>query len=179
MSKRVVILGAGYGGLVAALKLAKETTPQDAEITLVNKYDYHQLVTQLYEPAAAAKRDSDVRIPLAKLLSGKHIRFVQDVVTKIDPKAKKVTLQTRELEYDYLVVALGSETEYFGIPGMKEHALTLKSVDEARLIRTHIERCFAEYPYDPRPEYLTFVVGGAGLTGIELVGEIANWLPRL
>ncbi|MBX6395509.1 MAG: FAD-dependent oxidoreductase, partial [Alicyclobacillaceae bacterium] len=52
-------------------------------------------------------------------------------------------------------------------------------VDEARLIRTHIERCFAEYPYDPRPEYLTFVVGGAGLTGIELVGEIANWLPRL
>ncbi|MDI3257423.1 MAG: NAD(P)/FAD-dependent oxidoreductase [Kyrpidia sp.] len=179
MNKRVVILGAGYAGVVTALGLAKETTVQEVEITLVNKYDYHQLVTQLYEPAAAAKRDTEVRIPLARLLSGKHVRFVRDVVTKIDLQAKTVMLQGGELQYDYLVVALGSETEYFGIPGMKEHSMTLKSVDEARLIRTHIERCFAEYPYDPRPEYLTFVVGGAGLTGIELVGEIANWLPRL
>ncbi|MDI3327553.1 MAG: NAD(P)/FAD-dependent oxidoreductase [Alicyclobacillaceae bacterium] len=179
MQKRVVILGAGYGGLVAALELAKEVTEQDAEIILVNKYDYHQLVTQLYEPAAAAKRDTEVRIPLVKLLSGKPIRLVRDVVTRIDPKEKRVFLQGGELTYDYLVVALGSETEYFGIPGLKEYSLTLKSVDEARLIRTHIERCFAEYPYDPRPEYMTFVVGGAGLTGIELVGEIADWLPRL
>ncbi|CAB3393300.1 NAD(P)/FAD-dependent oxidoreductase [Kyrpidia spormannii] len=179
MNKRVVVLGAGYGGLVAALKLAKGTPAGSVDITLVNKYDYHQLVTQLYEPAAAAKRDTEVRIPLKKLLAGKPIRFVQDVVTKIDPKEKVVTLEGGELSYDYLVVALGSETEYFGIPGMKEYGMTLKSVDEARLIRTHIERCFAEYPLDPRPELLTFVVGGAGLTGIELVGEIADWLPRL
>ncbi|ADG05814.1 NAD(P)/FAD-dependent oxidoreductase [Kyrpidia tusciae] len=179
MNKRVVVLGAGYGGLVAALKLAKETSAGSVDITLVNKYDYHQLVTQLYEPAAAAKRDTEVRIPLKKLLAGKPIRFVEDVVTKIDPKEKVVTLEGGELSYDYLVVALGSETEYFGIPGMKEYGMTLKSVDEARLIRTHIERCFAEYPLDPRPELLTFVVGGAGLTGIELVGEIADWLPRL
>lgn len=76
-------------------------------------------------------------------------------MTKIDPKEKVVTLEGGELSYDYLVVALGSETEYFGIPGMKEYGMTLKSVDEARLIRTHIERCFAEYPLDPRPELLT------------------------
>lgn len=61
MNKRVVVLGAGYGGLVAALKLAKETPAGSVDITLVNKYDYHQLVTQLYEPAAAAKRDTEVR----------------------------------------------------------------------------------------------------------------------
>lgn len=179
MKKKVVILGAGYAGLVTALKLNKLARAEECEIILVNKYDYHQLITQLHEPAAGAKSDRSVRIPLANILRGKNIKFIQDTVEAIDRQAKTVRLSEQILSYDYLVVALGSESEYFGIPGMKEYSLTLKSLNEARLIRTHIEKCFADYHFDPTPDKLTFVVGGAGFSGIELVGELADALPQL
>lgn len=179
MAKKVVVLGAGYAGLVTALKLEKLASAQDCEIILVNKHDYHQLVTQLHEPAAGAKSDRSVRIPLANVLRGKNVKFIKDVVETIDKQAKKVKLGSQVLSYDYLVVALGSESEYFGIPGLKEYSFTLKSINQARLIRVHIEKCFADYHYDPTPDKLTFVVGGAGFSGIELVGELADSLPKL
>jgi NADH:ubiquinone reductase (H+-translocating) len=97
----------------------------------------------------------------------------------VDPVAKTVTLEHQELPYDYLVIALGSETEYFGIPGLKEYSFNLKTINQARLIRTHIERCFAEYHYNRDDSLLTFVVGGAGFSGIELVGELADRFPVL
>jgi NADH:ubiquinone reductase (H+-translocating) len=179
MPKRVVILGAGYAGLCAALELRKHATVEDAEVILVNKHDYHMLVTQLHELGAGAKSDSSARIMIEPLIRNKNITFIKDTVVAINPQEKVVTLQQQELTYDYLVVALGSETEYFGIPGLKEHSFILKSINQARLIRTHIERCFAEYKYTRDESLLTFVVGGAGFSGIELVGELADRLPLL
>jgi len=178
MAKKVLILGAGYGGLVCALEFRKQATASDAEVTLVNKHSYHQLITQLHETATGAKSDQTVRVSIEQTIAGKNIRFVKDTVTEIDREKRIVTCTGQELSYDLLVIALGSENEYFGIPGMKEHSLTLKSVNQARLIRTHVERCFAQYHYERTADYLTFVIGGAGFSGIELVGEFADAIPK-
>jgi len=179
MAKKVVILGAGYAGLVAALELNKLTTAQEVEIILVNKHDYHQLITQLHEPAAGAKSEHDITIPIGKILGGKKIQFLVDTVVSIDKEAKEVTLEGGKLSYDYLVVALGSETEFFGIPGLKEYSFTMKSVEQSNRIREHIEACFANYAKEKRDGMLTFVVGGAGFSGIELIGELADAAPVL
>jgi len=179
MAKRVVILGAGYAGLVAALELNKLTTAQEVEIILVNKHDYHQLITQLHEPAAGAKKDSDITIPIGKILGGKKIQFLVDTVVSINKEAKEVALEKQTLSYDYLIVALGSETEFFGIPGLKEYSFTMKSVEQSNRIREHIEQCFANYAKEKRDGMLTFVVGGAGFSGIELIGELADKAPEL
>ena len=179
MRPSIVILGAGYAGLLCAIEARKRLGTEEASITLVNKHHYHQLITQLHESAAGARSDRSVRISLSSILNGKDITLVKGVVQKIDTENHAVLLDhNKSLSYDYLVVALGSDTEYFNIPGLKEHAFTLKSVNQARLIRTHIESCFARYPYEQRPELLRFVVGGAGFSGIELVGELADALPK-
>ncbi len=180
MPKQILILGAGYAGLVCALETRKRLTDDDVVVTLVNKHTYHQLITQLHETAAGARSDRSVRIPLEKVLRGKDVELVKGTVQRIVPAEKQVILDGgRTLAYDYLVVALGSEAEYFGVPGMREHAFILKSVNQARLIRSHIESCFARYMYERRSSLLRFVVGGAGFSGIELVGELADALPKL
>ncbi len=179
MAKNIVILGAGYAGLVCALEARKRLSVDDATITLVNKHSYHQLITQLHETAVGARSDRSIRISVQRVLAGKEVEFVKGTVAKILPNDHQVELENHKvLSYDYLVIALGSEAEYFGIPGMKDHAFILKSVNQARLIRAHIESCFARYPYEQRPELLRFVVGGAGFSGIELVGELADALPH-
>lgn len=179
MAKKVVILGAGYAGLVCALELNKLATSQDAEIVLVNKHDYHQLMTQLHEPAVGAKKPEDIKVSLHSVLGSKKIKLVKDVVVSINKEEQTVQLENSTLSYDYLVVALGSETEFFGIPGLKEYSFTMKSVNQADRIREHIETCFANYAKEKRDAMLTFVVGGAGFSGIELVGELADKLPQL
>jgi NADH dehydrogenase len=178
MAKKVVILGAGYAGLVAALELNKLATAQEAEIILVNKHEYHQLITQLHEPASGAKKDEDIKISINAILGAKKIKFIQDTVVSIDKEAKEVTLANGKLTYDYLIIALGSETEFFGIPGLKENSFTMKSVNQANRIREHIESCFERYKSEKKDSLLTFVVGGAGFSGIELVGELADRIPH-
>lgn len=179
MASHIVILGAGYAGLVCALETRKKMSEDDAKITLVNKHNYHQLITQLHETAVGARTDRATRISLPKLLQGKDIDFVKASVQSIHPEQKMVRFTDGEtITYDFLVVALGSETEYFGVPGMREHAFTLKSLNQARLIRAHIESCFARYPLERKESLLRFVVGGAGFSGIELVGEFADAMPK-
>lgn len=180
MAKQVVILGAGYGGLVTAQEIRRSLTADAAKITVVNKQSFHQLITELHLPAAGRVNESHVRVPLDKLLSGKRIDVRVGEVAAIHPDQHQVELSGGEaLDYDILVVALGSETEFFGIPGLQEHSFILKSVADATRIRNHIEERIVHYKDSQDVADITFAVGGAGLTGIELVGELADMVPTL
>lgn len=181
MSKpKVVILGAGYGGLVTAIRLQKQMKASEMDVTLVNKHDYHYITTHLHMPAAGTDHHDNARVAIADLIDERKIHFVKSTVSQILPEEKKVVLGDRDLSYDYLVIGLGSETETFGIPGMNEYAMSIKSINSVRFIRQHIEYMFAKSKMEPkRTEYLTFVVGGAGFTGTEFVGELADRIPVL
>ncbi|TFE03786.1 NAD(P)/FAD-dependent oxidoreductase [Jeotgalibacillus salarius] len=177
----VVVLGAGYGGLSVITKLQKLVNADDADIILVNKNDYHYESTWLHEAAAGTMSPDAVRYDIGGVLDKGKVNFVQATVENIDTKAQKVITDRSEIGYDYLVVGLGFEGETFGIPGLKEHAFSIANVKAARQIRDHIEYQFATYSLEEvkDPSRLTIVVGGAGFTGIEFLGELADRLPVL
>ncbi len=179
--RRIVIAGAGYGGLVTALKLQKTMRTGEMDVTLVNKHDYHYITTHLHVPAAGIESDDHARVRISDYVDTRFIRFEKASIVRIDPERKVVELEGgRKLDYDELVVGLGSETETFGIPGLAEHALAIRSLNGARMIRQHIAYMFAKYKREPmRLDYLTIVVGGAGFTGSEFIGELADRLPKL
>jgi NADH dehydrogenase len=177
---RIVILGAGYGGIVTAIRLQKELNYNEADVTLINKHDYHYITTHLHMPAAGTDKPDNARVDILKLIDEFKVDFVKSTVTQIRPNEKKVILEDGTLSYDYLVIGLGGEPETFGIPGLKEHAMNIRSINSVRLIREHIEYQFAKFKREPnRLDYLTFVVGGAGFTGIEFIGELADRIPEL
>ncbi|MDH4615504.1 NAD(P)/FAD-dependent oxidoreductase [Brevibacillus sp. AY1] len=180
MAKHIVILGGGYGGLLSALTARKYMTAEEATITVVNRFPSHQIITELHRLAAGNLSEKAVALPLEKLLRGKDINLIVDNVENIVLDNSRVTLAGGEsLKYDALVVALGSETAFFGIPGLQEYSFTLKSVDEANKLRAHVEERIVAYSQSKNKADATFVVGGGGLTGIELVGEFADMLPGL
>ncbi|WP_159881999.1 NAD(P)/FAD-dependent oxidoreductase [Paenibacillus puerhi] len=180
MSKHILILGGGYGGLLSALTARKYLTPEEATITVVNKTPSHQIITELHRLAVGNLTEQAVALPLEKLLRGKDINLRIDTVETIGLDEKRVVLKSGiTYNYDALVIALGSETAYFGIPGLQENSFTLKSVDDANRIRAHVEERIEEYARTKNKADATFVVGGGGLTGIELVGELADMLPGL
>ena len=118
--------------------------------------------------------------PLISCSGSKDVNIVVDSVKEIKPNDKKVVLESGNvLSYDALVVALGSETNYFGIPGLEENSLVLKSVADANRIREHVEARLDAYKKSGSKADATIVVGGGGLTGVELVGEFADKLPEV
>lgn len=140
MSKQILILGGGYGGLLSALAARQYLTAEEATITVVNRFPTHQIITELHRLAAGTIKEKAVALPLEKLLRGKDVNLKIDTVAEIKPDENKVTMKSGTIySYDYLVIALGSETAFFGIPGLQEYSFTLKSVEEANNIRAHVE----------------------------------------
>ncbi|MGG3888120.1 NAD(P)/FAD-dependent oxidoreductase [Metabacillus fastidiosus] len=178
---KVVVLGAGYGGLITTTRLQKLVSLDEAEITLVNKNDYHYETTWLHEASAGTLHHDRARYLIKDVINTNRVNFVQDNVVAINKEEKKVQLENGELEYDYLVISLGSNPETFGIQGLKEYAFGITNINSARLLREHIESEFAMYnnEEEKRDERLTIVVGGAGFTGIEFLGELGNRVPEL
>lgn len=178
---KIVVLGAGYGGLLTAVRLQKALHSNEAEVVLVNKNDYHYETTWLHEASAGTLHHDRVRYPISSVIDRNKTEFIQDSVLEIKTAEKKVILENGEVDYDYLVVALGGESETFGIPGMKEYAFSITNVNAARQIRDHIELQFATYQAETEKndDRLTIVVGGAGFTGIEFLGELTNRIPEL
>lgn len=162
-------------------RLVKKIGINEADITLVNKHNYHYETTWMHEASAGTLHHDRCRYQIKDVINTSRVNFVQDTVMKIDKEGKKVVLETGELSYDYLVVALGSVPETFGISGLKEHAFSISNINSSRQLREHIEYQFATYntEAEKRPERLTIVVGGAGFTGIEFLGEMANRIPEL
>jgi NADH:ubiquinone reductase (H+-translocating) len=164
MTTRIVVVGAGYAGLAAA-KLAARWT--GAEVTLVNAGDRFVERVRLHQLAAGQPlRD----LPLAGLLRGTGVRLVVDRVTGIDAATRTVRLGGRELGYDRLVYAAGSQADLDSVPGAARYAYPLASYPEASRLRAHLA--------DSGDGETVAVVGG-GLTGIEAAAELAETLPRL
>ncbi|GGH21743.1 NAD(P)/FAD-dependent oxidoreductase [Paenibacillus segetis] len=180
MSKHIVILGAGYGGLLSALTVRKYLNKDQAKITVINQYPTHQIITELHRLAAGSVAERAISMPLTKLFTGKDIDLKISKVKTFSVDNKQITLSDgSNLTYDALVVGLGSTTAYFGIPGLEQYSMVLKSAADANRIQGHIEERIREYAKTKNEADATILIGGGGLTGVELVGEIADVLPQL
>ncbi|CAH2713018.1 NADH dehydrogenase-like protein [Neobacillus rhizosphaerae] len=181
MSKpKIVILGAGYGGLITSKSLEKLLKSGEADVTLINKHDYHYLTTQLHKTGVGTAADRQIALSIPELINSNKTQFLKASVSSVDIKSQVVHLEGGDtVNYDYLLIALGFEVETFGIPGIKENALEIRSFRSSKAIYHHIIKQFNLYKEDQDPSRLTFVVAGGGFTGIEMLGELADGLPKL
>ncbi len=172
---RVLILGGGFGGLYAARALGRAPV----ELTLVDRRNFHLFQPLLYQVATGALSPGEIASPLrAVLRRQRNTRVLLGEAVDLDATRRLLILSDGRLEYDSLIVATGSETTYFGHDAWREAAAGLKTVEEATMIRSRILHAFeaAEREEDPqrRKEWLTFVVVGAGATGVELAGALGE-----
>lgn len=172
----VVIVGAGFGGLAVAQALARSDIP----VTLIDSNNYHLFVPLLYQVATAALSPADIAEPIRHILAPyPNIRVVMGRVAGVDATEKRVRLTDGDtVAYDRLVIATGSTSSYFGHDEWAPYAPSLKSIEEARAIRTRVLQSFeqAERAQDPaeRQRLMTIVVVGGGPTGVEMAGSIAE-----
>src|SRR6266581_4771140 len=171
----VVIVGAGFGGLEAAKKLACE----DVRVTVIDRTNYHLFQPLLYQVATAALSPADIAAPVRAILSKwRNMEVILAEVQSVDVDAKKVKMADSELGYDYLILATGARHSYFGHPEWEKLAPGLKSLEDAVEIRRRILMAFeyAEKISDEaaRKAAMTFVIVGGGPTGVEMAGAIAE-----
>jgi len=172
---QIVILGAGFGGLFAAKKLAGVA----ADVTVVDRHNYHLFQPLLYQVATAGLPPSDIAWPIRSILSRqKNTSVLLDQVTDIDVERREVILQNVSITFDYLIVATGSTHSYFGHKDWEPIAPGLKSIDDATHIRRRILTAFEQAEMtdndEERERLLRFVIVGGGPTGVELAGTIAE-----
>jgi NADH dehydrogenase len=184
METKIVIVGAGNARVLTAKKLAKRLKKKTGvHITLIDKNPYHTMLTELHEVAAGRVPEDHIRISLKKIFAGRNVDVRLDTVTSVDYDSKTVTGQAASYSYDYLIVACGSRPTYFGTPGAEEFSYKLLSFDDAVRLRHHIEDVFRNAASETDPaekrRLLTFYVVGAGFTGVEMAGELAEWVPIL
>ena len=176
----VVIVGAGFGGLAAAKRLAGKAV----DVTIVDRRNHHLFQPLLYQVATAALSPADIAAPIRSIFAGApNVRVVLDEVTGIAPADRRITLaRGGSLEYDWLILATGARHSYFGRDGWARHAPGLKSVEDATAIRRRILLALEHAETEPdrrrRSELLTFVVIGGGPTGVEMAGAIAELARR-
>jgi NADH dehydrogenase len=180
---RIVIAGAGYAGLQAAQRSGRWLEKHDeVEMTLVDRNDYHQLITELPRVATGTRAKSRVQIQTDALLS-ERVRFVQTVITGFDLNERCLVTNAGRLPYDYLVLALGSRPNDFGIPGLAEQVLSPYSAEEAQqvweAVNDSVRRAATTTDRGEQQRLLTIVIGGGGATGVELAGAFAEGLPKL
>lgn len=167
---RVVILGAGFGGLTAARKMAGF-----ADVTVVDRHNFQTFLPLLYQVSTAGLAADHVAHPIRGALRKTGIQFRMGTPIAVDHKNKNVKLDSSEvLDFDYLVVALGSATADFGIPGVTEHALGMKSVHEALVIRAEVLRRFEDLCRFEDDTMFSISVVGGGPTGVEMAGAFAE-----
>jgi NADH:ubiquinone reductase (H+-translocating) len=181
MTKNIVILGAGFGGLQAAVALAKKVKNDGLNanyaILLVDRNPYHTFSPLLYEIATTPGRSADseklkslVTYPLTVLLEGLGITFLNDEATFIDMNNRTVQLKHDQISFDYLVIALGAEPNHFDIPGLRENSLKIKTFADAIEIRDVLESML-----ENSGGLTKVVVAGGGATGVEMAAEIKAW----
>src|SRR4030095_12905208 len=178
---RVLILGGGFGGLYAALEFEKRKDPR-FEVTVVNRENFFLFTPMLHEIAASDLDLTNIVNPIRTRI--RHIYFFCGDVDNIDIEKKRVTVShgfdrhSHDLEYDHLVLALGSVTNFFNLPGVAEHALTMKSLGDAIQLRNRLIAHLREADTEcaDSSSLLTFVVAGGGFAGVETVASINDFL---
>ena len=184
---KIVVIGAGYAGVLATKKLEKKLRKKklsdSCEITLIDKHPYHTMLTELHEVAACRVGEESIKMNLDQIFAGRKVNVVLDTVTSVDFNSNTVKGKNADYSYDYLVVAAGSKPTYFGVEGAEEFSYKLWSYDDAVKLRDRIHDCFRmaadETDINKRKELLSFYVVGAGFTGVEMVGELAEYTPIL
>ncbi|HYV18001.1 MAG TPA: NAD(P)/FAD-dependent oxidoreductase [Verrucomicrobiae bacterium] len=185
VTKRVVILGGGFGGLYAALRLEKELRREPGlEVTLVNRENFFLFTPMLHEVAASDLDLTNIVSPVRTLL--KRVGFFQGDVQGIDLERRTVTVthgldtHPHDLPYDALVLALGSVTNFYGLPGLEEHALTMKSLGDAVHLRNRLIQLMEEADTEccalERSPLMTFVVAGGGFAGVETIAGLHDFV---
>jgi len=175
--KKIVVLGGGYAGIAATKKLYKKYKKNpNVEITLIDRNPYHTLMTELHEVAGSRVEPDSVQVSFQRIFGGTNVKLITDTIKDIDFDNNTLKSDLRSYSYDYLVIGAGGEPEFFDIPGVQENSFTIWSFDDAIRLRNQIEDRFMEAAREPdeakRRRILTFVVAGAGFTGVELAGEI-------
>lgn len=180
---KIVIVGAGFAGLRCALGLVRRLDVQSAEITLVDKRAYHMFTPNLYEVATAEEEfvseqglHESIAVPIQKVLENSNIHFYQGELLEVNQDQRRIKVGNKFLEYDYLVLTLGSESAFFGIPGAEEFSLPFKSFSDALRLRNAVEFLVNSHRHDLRKQNLRVLIAGGGYTGVELAGELAGLL---
>src|SRR6266567_474863 len=180
---QIVVAGAGYAGLHVILRLtAKLRNHPEVELTLVDRYDYHQAITELPRVASGTRAADAVRIPLQEVLATR-VRFVQTKINGFDLAGRRLLTGAGPIGWRRLVLALGSRPNDFAIPGLAQRTLSLYSADDAERVWEAVTKALTAAAAAADPEQqrrlATVVVGGGGATGVELAGELAEILPQV
>ena len=180
-SRRVVVLGAGFGGLYAAIRLADEYwSDPETEVLLVDRHNYHLFTPMLTLVAASALAPRAVAYPVRRLLRDHHLDFRRAEVQAINLDQRTVQTDKGSIHYDKLVIGLGSVTNFFGLTEVEQYGFKFKAIADAVEIRNHIVDCFerASVIDDPaqRREWLTISLVGGGPTGVELAAAIHDFI---
>ena len=168
MKPHIVILGAGYAGIRSAKRLLGALDGK-ITLTLIDKQDYHTLVTNLHEVASGRVNADALKLPLVRIFKNQTVNLIQDEITNIDFSNQRLTGLTTTYHYDYLVLAAGSKPSFAGIPGAKENTLSLDGVDSAALIKQQLDSL----------KQGKVVICGGGLTGVETAADIKVLYPSL
>ena len=175
ISKRIVIVGAGFAGLNAAKRLR---SVRGIDVTVIDRENHHLFQPLLYQVAMAALSPADIAVPIRTLLVAPNIRVIKATVQRIEVERRCVVTDTGEFPYDYLLLACGAQHAYFGHEEWEPYAPGLKNLPQATEIRRRVLEAFEaaerETSAEARRRWLTFVVVGGGPTGVELAGAIGE-----
>ena len=181
-TKNVVVLGGGFGGLHLVRRLERRLRRDEVNLTLVDRQNYHLFTPLLYQVSTGELPPHAVAYPLRDATAPAGFRFLQSEVTAVDLEARRVGTADGELPYDHLVIALGSVTNDYGIPGVLENALPVKWLSDAEALKRHVldifESAAIETDIARRREALTFVIVGAGPVGVELASSLRDLMDH-
>lgn len=183
--KNIVIVGAGFSGILCAQRLEKRTARlKNISITLIDKNPYFTMRPEIHALATGRGKPEAFKYDLSETFADSpNVSFFQDEVTDIDFKNKVVKGSVNDYTYDYLVISAGSRPNFFGIKSAEENALPFWGYDDAIALKAHITKCFEKAAEltneEEQKKLLTFCVVGAGLTGVELAGELAEYIPMM
>ncbi len=174
--KKVVVVGGGFGGINLVKKIWED---KNLQVTMVDLHNYHFFPPLLYQVATAFIEPSNISYPFRRMFEGKNnMRFHYGALQKVNPEKNNIETSTGILDYDYLVLAIGTETNYFGMENVKQNSLPMKSIEDAINLRNHIllnmeEATITDDPKE-KERYLNIVIAGGGPSGVELAGMLAE-----